>query len=203
MKKGIKIFIVIIISIIVLCGVILFINQKFPKNIISNTNRETANIKADKTYKDNNIELLPKEYSLINAVVDNCVVSIHGGKIYNKDELDRFLKNVENNTQDFIRCINYTIEGDMIITDVYFEGDNKFRAILDSTRDKWSNEKDRTYENCKFTKLEIEEASEGTNITLKEKVEGNIEELVINWYNKDVQVINDYENSNLKFSLDA
>ena len=199
MKKGIKIFIVIIISIIVLCGVILFINQKFPKNIISNTNRETANIKAE----DNNIELLPKEYSLINAVVDNCVVSIHGGKIYNKDELDRFLKNVENNTQDFIRCINYTIEGDMIITDVYYEGDNNFRAILDNTRDKWSNEKDRTYEYCRFTKLEIEETSEGTSIKLKEKIEGNIEELVITWYNKDTQVINDYENSNLNFSLDA
>ncbi len=162
-----------------------------------------TNIENKNSYEDNKIEDLPKEYSLINAVIDNCVVSIHENKIYNKNELERFLKNVENNIQDFIRCINYTIEGDMIITDVYYEGDNNFRAILDSTRDKWSNEKDRTYEYCRFTKLEIEETSEGTSINLKEKIEGNIEELVITWYNKDTQVINDYENSNLKFSLDA
>jgi len=162
-----------------------------------------TNIENKNSYEDNKIEDLPKEYSLINAVIDNCVVSIHENKIYNKNELERFLKNVENNIQDFIRCINYTIEGDMIITDVYYEGDNNFRAILDSTRDKWSNEKDRTYEYCRFTKLEIEETSEGTSIKLKEKIEGNIEELVITWYNKDTQVINDYENSNLKFSLDA
>lgn len=156
-----------------------------------------SDIENKNNYKENKIEELPKEYSLINAVLDNCVVSIHGNKIYNKDELDRFINNIENNTQDFIRCINYSTEGDMIITDVYFERDNNFTAILDSTRDKWTNEKDRTYENCKFTKLEIEETSEGTNITLKEKTEGNIEELLITWYNKDTQVINDYENNSL------
>lgn len=244
MKKGIKTLIGIVIGIIIIFGIIFFIdytkvsNLKMPMFVIEKgtendittywglgykvevrkyklegneeqiTQTEmymynrfitgavaSINIENKNNYKKNKLEDLPKQYSLINAVVDNCVVSIHGSKIYNKDELDRFLKNVENNTQDFIRCINYTIEGDMIITDVYFEGDNNFRAILDSTRDKWSNEKDRTYENCKFTKLEIEEASEGTNITLKEKVEGNIEELVITWYNKDAQVINDYENN--------
>lgn len=158
-----------------------------------------TDIEDKNSYEENKIEDLPKDYSLINAVIDNCVVSIHGNKIYNKDELERFIKNVENNTQDFIRCINYTIEGDMIITDVYYEGDNNFRAILDSTRDKWSNEKDRTYEYCRFTKLEIEETPEGTSINLKEKVEGNIEELLITWYNKDTQAINDYEN---KFLLE-
>ncbi len=242
MKKSIKMLIGIIIGIIIILGIIFFIdytkvsNLKIPIFVIekghqdnittyfglgykvdvekyhSKDNEEQiiktemymfnkfitgaiSDIEDKNSYNENKLEDLPKEYSLINSVIDNCVVSVHGSRIYNKDELDRFLKNVENHTQDFIRCINYTIEGDMIITDVYFEGDNNFRAILDSTRDKWSNEKDRTYENCKFTKLEIEEESEGTNITLKEKVEGNIEELPITWYNKDAQVINDYENN--------
>ena len=149
-----------------------------------------TNIENKNSYEDNKIEDLPKEYSLINAVIDNCVVSIHENKIYNKNELERFLKNVENNIQDFIRCINYTIEGDMIITDVYYEGDNNFRAILDSTRDKWSNEKDRTYEYCRFTKLEIEETSEGTSIKLKEKMELDyVFDFVVNIKNHEAPAI--------------
>lgn len=242
MKKSLKVFIGIIICIIILLGVMFFIdytnvsNLKAPVFVIKKGTQDNittylglgykveienypskndtqqiirtemymynkfitgaiANIEIENTNKQKNIKDLPKDYSLINAIVDNCVVSIHGNKMYNKDELDRFLESVKDNIPDFIRCINYTIEGDMIITDVYFEGNNNFKAILDSTRDKWSNEKDRNYENCKFTKLEIEEASEGTNITLKEKVEGNIEELVITWYNKEAKVINDYENN--------
>lgn len=189
MSKSIKVSIALIISIIILCGVMLVISAKFIKKTEKNAENKPSDIKADKVYL-NNIEELPKEYSLEQAVKDNCVVSVHEKEIYNKDELDKFLECVNNNKEYCIRCINYTIEGDMIITDVYFEGDNNFRAVLDSTRDKWSAKEDRNYEYCRFKKLEKEANGEQTTITLKEAVEGKIEELIVTWYNKDTQVIN-------------
>lgn len=192
MNKSIKISIALIISIIILCGVMLFISAKFIKKTETDADNKPSDIKADKVYV-NNIEKLPKEYSLINAVVDNCIVSIHGYKIYNKDELDRFIENVNNNREYSIRCINYTTEGGMIIADIYFEGNNNFKAVLDSTRDNWSAEKDRKYEYCRFSKLEIEETSNGTIINLKDKTEGDIEGLLVTSYNKNVKVINEYE----------
>lgn len=189
MNKNVKISIILVLIIIILCGIMLFVSTKFVEKTEAKVDTKPSDIKADKIYL-NDIEKLPKEYSLEQAVKDNCVVSIHGKEIYNKDELDKFIECVNNNREYCIRCINYTIEGDMIITDVYFEGDNNFRAVLDSTRDKWSAEKDKNYEYCKFKRLEQEETGEQTTIILKEAVEGKIEELIITWYNTETQIIN-------------
>lgn len=94
------------------------------------TQIKVIKIQTEMDYKTK-IEDLPGDYSLEAAIEDNCFVSIQGSKIYNKDELDRFLENVEENMPDFIRCVSFTTEGDMIITDVNFEGSNSFRTCSD------------------------------------------------------------------------
>lgn len=153
---------------------------------------ETTKIQTEIDYKTK-IEDLPKEYSLINAIKDNCVISLHGKKIFNKDKLDRFLENVENNNADFMRYISYTIEGDMIITDVNFEGSNSFRVTIDSTRDKWASEADRTYQYGRFTKLEKQENGEEISIILSNPIGEDIEKVVTTRYDKDAEIINNYE----------
>lgn len=135
------------------------------------------------------IEDLPQEYLLEDAINDNCVINMYD-KIYNKDELDRFLKNVENNVPDFIRVLNFTIEGDMIITDVRFEGGNSFRACHDSTRDKFSGEKDRTYKYCRYSDLETEEDDDTKMYYLEDLIEGDIEEMYIIGFENDVEIVN-------------
>lgn len=162
------------------------------------TQIKTTKIQTEMDYKTK-IEDLPQDYNLVNAIKDNCVISIHGRKIYNKDELDRFLENVNNNNADFMRCINYTIEGDMLITDINFEGSNSFRITMDWTRDEWSSKEDRTYKYGRYTKLEKEENGEGTSIILTNPIEGDIKEVIATGYDKDVEIINNYE---INFLLD-
>ena len=156
------------------------------------TQIKTTKIQTEIDYKTK-IEDLPQEYTLVNAIKDNCVISVHGNRIYNKDELDRFLENVNKNNADFIRCISYTPEGDIVITDVNFEGNNSFRVCLDSTRDKWSGKEDRTYKYGRFEKLNIDETEDSIGIYLTNPIEGELKEIGAFGYNKNAQIINNYE----------
>lgn len=157
------------------------------------TQINVVKIQTETEYKTK-IEELPKEYSLAEAIKDNCVISIHGDELYNKDELDRFLENVNSNKPDFIRCINYSVEGEMLITDITFEGNNSFRACVDWTRDNWSAEDDRTYKTGRFTKLEeLKEDGKRTTINLKNPIEGELEQVFIISYTEESKEINNYE----------
>ena len=156
------------------------------------TQIKVINIQTETDYKTK-IENLPADYSLIQAIRDNCVISTNNYKIYNKDELDRFLENVNNNVPDFVRCISFSEEGDMLITDVNFEGNKSFRYCLDSTRDKWAGKEDRTYRYGKFTDLKIDESDEKTSIYLQENVEGDLKGPYVIGYYKNEEIINNYE----------
>lgn len=108
------------------------------------------------------IENLPKDYSLDDAINDNCIVSTNDNKYYNTDEMDLFLSNLGTNIPCSIRVVYFTIEGDMIIEDINFVGNSTFKVTHDSTRDKFSNEKDRiiTYE--EFDNFNIENGKDRT-----------------------------------------
>jgi len=201
MNKSIKIIVTIItvVILIILLGIMVFIsynNKILARNKINindigiknSANNNTNENKEDKIA----LEKLPQEYSMIEAINDKCVINVHGGTIYNKDVLDRFIDNIKKKKQDYIRCINYTVEGDMIITDVEFAGKDNFKVLEDSTRDKFGVQ---VISNYKFKKLEVEEDEDGKNIILKEKVEGNLDEFYLTYYNKDAKVINDYKNN--------
>jgi len=163
---------------------------------INSEQNESTKIQND--YKTK-IEDLPKEYSFLNALKDKCVITVHNKTIYNKDELDKFLENVENYNPDFIRCISFTIEGDMLITDVEFEGNNIYKVTTDYTRDEWSAEEDRTYKYGKYTKLEKQEDDEQISIVLSNPIEGDRKEIFCTGYDKNAKIVNNYE---VKFLLD-
>jgi len=144
-----------------------------------------------------NIEELPENYNMIQAVNDGCVVVTNNKKIFNKNKLDEFIEHTKNDESDFIRCIAYTIEGDMIITDVHFYGNNIFNVYTDLTRDKFSASEDRIYKYGKFSKMTIEENDTRTSIYLEDAIEGDMQSVYISGYGNDYEIINNYENKYL------
>lgn len=140
------------------------------------------------------IEDLPQDYSYIQAIQDKCIISMQGIKLFNKSELDKFLDKVNKNEPYSIRCISYTVEGDMIITDVDYKGNNEFSVCHDNTRDRFSSKEDRTYKYCKFSKIVIEEEKDGWNrYFLTEKIDGDLDECLITYFKDDANVINNYD----------
>ena len=110
-------------------------------------------------------------------------------EIYNKSEFDRFVKNVNDNIPDFVRIINYTTEGDMIITDVRFEGDNTFSVCYDTTRDQFANLESRKYTYYTFKDLVFEENDQIKMYYLENSIEGNMDKISILNLNKNIKVI--------------
>lgn len=161
-----------------------------PENEIQ-TNTIVNNV--DHINKKLKIEELPEDYSYIQAIQDKCVISSQGLKVYNKDELDTFLNKVNKNEPYSIRTINYTVEGNMIITDVSFEGNNVFSTCCDWTRDKFSSKEDRTYRYGKFSKLVTEQANGFTYILLQDRLEGDLEEVTVTYYKDNAKSINNYQ----------
>ncbi len=156
------------------------------------TQIKTTKIQTETEYKTK-IEDLPKDYNIIEAIKDNCVVSIHNKKLYNKDELDRFIENVNNNRTDFMRCISFTTEGNILITDVNFEGSNSFRVTFDWTRDEWSSSEDRTYKYCRYKTFGKEDTENGVSYYVDSRIEGKLDKMYITGYENDTEIVNNYE----------
>lgn len=96
-----------------------------------------------------NIKELDKNYSLEQAIKDNAVVVTN--TIANSDLLNNFTTSINTKKRAFLRLIQTTVEGDLIITDIKYDID-KVIVITDNTRDKYSSEEDRkitieTYKN--------------------------------------------------------
>ncbi len=112
------------------------------ENLKSNNNEEN---KVQNT-KYVPLEQLPKEYTFEQALKDRCLI-ISYKNIYNKGILDEFIKNTginsKNRTPDILRVAQWTTEGDLILTDVEYTKEGNYKIRHDSTRDKFSSEKDR------------------------------------------------------------
>lgn len=87
------------------------------------------------------IEKLSQDYSLEQATKDNAVVVNNIG-IVNPDLLDDFKVNINTDKPAFLRLVETTIEGDLIITDIKY-GNDKVIVITDNTRDEFSSKEDR------------------------------------------------------------
>lgn len=148
-----------------------------------------TDIQTEETYKKN-IESLPKDYTLEQAIQDNCVVLIHTKKIYNKDELDRFNQNVKNNIPDFMRVVSFTIEGDMLITDIKYYFENTFNVCFDWTRDEYSGIEDRTYKYCEYSEYKEEKTEDGIYYFVDNAIDGGLGKMYIAGYENDVEIIN-------------
>ena len=92
------------------------------------------------------LEQLPKEYTFEQALKDGCLI-ISYKNIYNKGILDKFIENTginsKNRIPDVLRVAQWTTEGDLILTDVEYTKEGKYKIRHDSTRDKFSREEDR------------------------------------------------------------
>lgn len=84
------------------------------------------------------LEEIPQEYSMEQAIKDGCVV-ISYNAVFNKSKLDSFIANTsannENRQSDFMRIVQYTIEGDPIITDLEYRENLGYILTYDNTRD--------------------------------------------------------------------
>lgn len=178
MKKNEKIMIGILVLItLVMIGGLVFARTEIWEKANHLTNQETENKQSMVNEEDEN-------YSLEKAVENGYFVIAHN-KIYNKHKLDQFIENTsinsKNRVEDSIKIVQYTTEGDPIITELSYKIKdetyllsgktvNKTSYILkvDNTRDKWSVEEDR-------------------KVTINDDIPGNIYGIT---ENKDGELVN-------------
>lgn len=83
---------------------------------------------------------LPDDYGTYDkkndAIRDGVYINVHGVDIYNQQVVDEFYKNVHTGSTAFMRTIDYTDEGDPIITDYQYDG-SLFTVTTDTTRDRF------------------------------------------------------------------
>ena len=84
------------------------------------------------------INEISQEYPMEQAIKDGCVV-MSNNAVFNKSKLDSFIDNTNVNNKDrksdFIRFVQYTIEGDAIITDLEYKAEVGYILTTDNTRD--------------------------------------------------------------------
>ena len=84
------------------------------------------------------LEEIPQDYPMNQAIKDGCVV-ISNNTVFNRSMLDSFIDNTnvinKDRKSDFIRFVQYTIEGDAIITDLEYKAGLGYILTTDNTRD--------------------------------------------------------------------
>ncbi len=82
---------------------------------------------------------LPKKYPPDEAITNGDYVNVHG-QISNEEKLTEFISAVTSKKSAAIRMVQYTVEGDPIISDIIFDA-NKFTVFNDTTRDAFGEQK--------------------------------------------------------------
>ena len=84
------------------------------------------------------LEEIPQDYPMNQAIKDGCVV-MSNNAVFNKSMLDSFIDNTnvknKDRKSDSIRFVQYTIEGDAIITDLKYKAGLGYILTADNTRD--------------------------------------------------------------------
>jgi len=101
---------------------------------------------------------LPKNYPPDTAQANGDVVSVHGNAD-NVQRLDEFIENIKAQVNDRVRITQYTTEGDAIIYDLIWDG-QQIRMIIDSTRDKFGGSEAQKIDEKVVQKIVIEEREE-------------------------------------------
>lgn len=109
---------------------------------------------AQKILKNKDIRELPQDCSAEQLQKDNCFVvrpMIHDNSLYKE-----FMEKYEKKETAFIRVVQSTIEGDLIVTDVLYEAKkDEIYLVIDSTRDEYAGEEDRKITLRKYEKTGI------------------------------------------------
>ena len=125
------------------------------------------------------IEELPSDYQMEEAIKDGCVV-ISYNAVFNKGKLDSFIANTtannENRQSDFIRIVQYTIEGDPIITDLEYRENLGYILTYDNTRDAFgADTKVTTYDNIPAEIYSIDLIEDENLINIELTLQGAID----------------------------
>ena len=161
MKNKILIGIIIFIALAVTIGLVLFslgffkdddtkannIYNGIETNYNTLNNNEVGNNVTGNQIdtKNASLEELPQSYTIEQAIKDGCFTVTYYS-VCNKENLDDFIEKTSvNNTNreaDSIRIAASTVEGDLILYDLIFDGE-KYTLKSDYTRDKYMAEDDR------------------------------------------------------------
>ena len=91
-----------------------------------NKQENKTNYTNNKKYKD--LSEVPEDYPMEQAIKEGCIII--GSDVFNKAKLDSFIENTNVNNKDrksdYIRIVQYTIEGDAIITDLEYKANIGF-----------------------------------------------------------------------------
>ena len=161
MKNKILIGIIIFIALAVTIGLVLFslgffLDDDTKANNIYNgietnyntlNNNEVGNNVTGNQIdtKNASLEELPQNYTIEQAIKDGCFTVTYYA-VYNKEYLDNFIEKTSvNNTNreaDSIRIATTTVEGDLILYDLSYDGEN-YTLKSDYTRDNYMAEENR------------------------------------------------------------
>lgn len=164
MKNKILIGIIIFIALAVTIGLVLFSlgvfndDETIANNIYNgietnyntlNNNEVGNNVTGNQIdTKNASLEELPQNYTIEQAIKDGCF-TIMSHAVYNKEYLDDFIEktkhDAKNRVASSIRIATTTIEGQLILYDLSFDGEN-YILKRDLTRDEYSANEDRIIE---------------------------------------------------------
>lgn len=116
------------------------VSAKLDKNLDRDNVKLTE--RKEETYSPDYtpIKELPKDYTLEEAVSDNCFVINEGGKVIsnNRDRISEFINNTKNGNDDFIRIVYKNNEDSgVIITDIQYVN-GEYRMCRDQSRGKYA-----------------------------------------------------------------
>lgn len=100
-----------------------------------------------------NIKQIKEDYTIEEAINDKCFVVNHA-KVYNENLYEEFMNKYNNKESAYIRLVQPTTEGDLVIYDIKYDRDNdKIILVTDSTRDKFAADNDRIISLHEYEKI--------------------------------------------------
>lgn len=100
-----------------------------------------------------NIKQIKEDYIIEEAINDKCFVVSHA-KVYNENLYEDFMNKYNNKESAYIRLVQPTTEGDLVIYDVKYDKDSdKIILVTDSTRDKFAANNDRIISLHEYEKI--------------------------------------------------
>ena len=122
-----------------------FMNYELPAEENEHEIENLDDFYQTKLTQNQDIRQLGKQYSLFDAQKDGCFVV--GTTFQNEDVYQKFIENCNNQKSAFIRIAQNTMEGDLILRDVFYDAKFQlFFVVTDNTRDEFAAQEDRNIE---------------------------------------------------------
>ena len=135
------------------------LNNETSTNTTVNETKTIEDIKSpEDLYSAISVDILPlkqfpENYSIYDAIEDGYFV-VSGAKAHNDNLYEEFMNAYKGKKQAFIRIVNTTDEGDVVLYDVaYLPQKDKVYIITDYTRDDFSSIDDRKIEVTEYEKI--------------------------------------------------